>query len=72
MLGNGHFTFFGIFDFFFCLYVSIPVCYIHVWYFIKTFNTHILSSKIQVPLFWLPVSVLKYHLQAILNLCQQE
>jgi hypothetical protein len=40
----------------------------YMWYFIKTFNIHILNSKIQVPLFWLHVSVLKYHLQAILNL----
>jgi hypothetical protein len=39
------------------LYVSIPVCYICVWYFTKTFNTRILNSKIQIPLFWLHVSV---------------
>jgi hypothetical protein len=42
------------------LYVFIPMCYIYILcarYFIKTFNTRILNSKIQIPLFWLHVSV---------------
>jgi hypothetical protein len=27
------------------LYVSIPVCCIYVWYFVKTFNKRILNSE---------------------------
>jgi hypothetical protein len=49
--------------------------YLYIWYFIKAFNTLTLNSKIQVPLFWLHVSVFKVpssgHLK-ILNVCQQE
>jgi hypothetical protein len=62
--------FFRIQEFIVVVYVSI-LCVIYVCLvFIVIFNTCISNSKIQVPLFLATCFVIKYHLQAISNVCQ--